>query len=154
MTRLGLALNETKTSVRDARRERFDFLGYTFGPHHYWNGGKWYLGASPSKKSVQRLKEKVGEILVPGNQAPWPEVCIQLNSLLRGWSNYFSHGTRLAAHHAIDSHVLVTVRQFLVRRHKVPSRGTRRFTAEVVFGSLGVINLSRAHRGSTPWASG
>ena len=29
----GLALNEAKTSVRDARRERFDFLGYTFGPH-------------------------------------------------------------------------------------------------------------------------
>ena len=35
MTRLGLALNEAKTAVRDARRERFDFLGYAFGPHHY-----------------------------------------------------------------------------------------------------------------------
>jgi RNA-directed DNA polymerase len=29
MARLGLTLNEAKTSVRDARRERFDFLGYT-----------------------------------------------------------------------------------------------------------------------------
>src|ERR1700752_2048393 len=35
MTKLGLALNETKTAVRDARHERFDFLGYNFGPHHY-----------------------------------------------------------------------------------------------------------------------
>src|SRR5512132_2494697 len=35
MTRLGLALNEAKTAIRDARRERFDFLGYAFGPHHY-----------------------------------------------------------------------------------------------------------------------
>src|SRR3984893_6238111 len=34
MSRLGLSLNETKTSVRDAREERFDFLGYSFGPHH------------------------------------------------------------------------------------------------------------------------
>jgi RNA-directed DNA polymerase len=33
MTKLGLTLNEVKTSVRDARTERFDFLGYTFGPH-------------------------------------------------------------------------------------------------------------------------
>ena len=27
MTRIGLVLNDTKTSVRDARREHFDFLG-------------------------------------------------------------------------------------------------------------------------------
>ena len=32
MTTLGLTLNEEKTSVRDARQESFDFLGYTFGP--------------------------------------------------------------------------------------------------------------------------
>jgi len=35
MARLGLALNEAKTSVRGARGERSDFLGYTFGPHRY-----------------------------------------------------------------------------------------------------------------------
>src|SRR5229473_4772674 len=32
MTRLGLTLNEAKTSLRDARQERFTFLGYSFGP--------------------------------------------------------------------------------------------------------------------------
>ena len=31
--RLGLTLNERKTSIRSAREEQFDFLGYTFGPH-------------------------------------------------------------------------------------------------------------------------
>ena len=97
MTRLGLTLNEAKTSVRDARRERFDFLGYTFGPHHYRKDGHWYLGASPSKKSVQRLKEKVGDLLVPGNTSAWPEVRDRLNRLLRGWSTYFGYGTRLLA---------------------------------------------------------
>ena len=33
MTKLGLTLNEAKTSLKDARQERFDFLGYSFGPH-------------------------------------------------------------------------------------------------------------------------
>lgn len=33
MTRIGLTLNEAKTSIKQARRERFDFLGYSFGPH-------------------------------------------------------------------------------------------------------------------------
>src|SRR5271167_269180 len=67
MTKLGLTLNEVKTSVRDARTERFDFLGYTFGPHCYQRNGKRYLGASPSEKSVKRVKTKVNDVLVPGN---------------------------------------------------------------------------------------
>jgi RNA-directed DNA polymerase len=57
MTKLGLTLNEDKTSVRDARQERLAFLGYSFGPHYPYKGnGQWYWGASPSKKSVQRLR--------------------------------------------------------------------------------------------------
>src|SRR3954466_7276999 len=63
MTKLGLKLNEAKTSVKDARRESFDFLGYTLGPRHHPNGGRWYLGASPSKKSVLRIKTKIGALL-------------------------------------------------------------------------------------------
>jgi RNA-directed DNA polymerase len=154
MTRLGLMLNEDKTSVRNARKERFDFLGYAFGPHHYRKDGHWYLGASPSKKSVQRLKQRVGDILVPGNQAPWREVQDQLNSLLRGWSAYFSYGTRLIAYRAVDNHVNHSVRHFLVRRHKVSTRGTRRFSDGVVFGELGVLRLREVHLGPAPRALG
>ena len=43
-----------------------------------------YLGASPSKKSVQRLKTKIGDLLVPSNIDPWPEVRDKLNRSLRG----------------------------------------------------------------------
>src|SRR5215469_8385869 len=43
MTRLGLTLNEAKTSLRDARQERFTFLGYSFDPHWYKANGQWYL---------------------------------------------------------------------------------------------------------------
>jgi RNA-directed DNA polymerase len=45
---------------------------------------------------VQRLKTMVGNLLVPGNNEPWPEVRDTLNSVLLGWSNYFSYGTRRA----------------------------------------------------------
>src|SRR4030081_940661 len=74
MTKLGLTLNEAKTSLKDAQKERFEFLGYSLGPHHYWKNGQQYLGASPSKKSVQRVKTKIGDVLVPGNKAPWLQV--------------------------------------------------------------------------------
>src|ERR687885_190679 len=150
MTRLGLSLNGAKTSVRDARQERFDFLGYTFGPHRFRKDGHWYLGASPSKKSLQRLKARVGAILVPGHQAPWPEVRDRLNSVLRGWSAYFGYGTRLMAYRAVDNYVCARVRRFLVRRHKVPSHGTRRFSDEAVFGELGVLRLRQVHLCAPP----
>jgi RNA-directed DNA polymerase len=52
MARLGLCINEAKTSLKEARQERFDFLGYSFGPHYYKAVGRRYLGASPSKKIV------------------------------------------------------------------------------------------------------
>jgi RNA-directed DNA polymerase len=150
MTRLGLTLNEAKTALRDARRERFDFLGYAFGPHRYRKDGHWYLGASPSKRSVQRLKDKVGQLLVPGNTGAWPEVRDRLNRLLHGWAAYFGYGTRLPAYRAVDNHVYASVRRFLVRRHKVPSRGTNRFPREAVFGALGVLQLRRVHLGPPP----
>jgi RNA-directed DNA polymerase len=153
MTKLGLALNEQKTAVRDARRERFDFLGYSFGPHRYRKDGHWYLGASPSHKSVLRLKAKVSDLLVSGNMGTWTEVRDRLNRLLRGWSTYFSHGTRMPAYRAVDYHVYDRVRHFLVRRHKVPSRGTNRFSYEAVYGALGVLHLRRVHLGPQPCAS-
>jgi RNA-directed DNA polymerase len=143
MTRLGLTLNEAKTSLRNAREERFDFLGYSFGPHYFPKNGRRYLGASPSKKSVARLKPRISAILHRGNTAPWSEVRADLNRVLKGWSGYFGYGTCTPAYCAIDHHVVTRVRRFLVRRHKVPSHGTTRFSHETIFGELGVVRLRK-----------
>ena len=67
---------------------------------------------------------------------PWPEVRDHLNATLRGWSNYFGYGTRLMAYRAVNHYVYERVRNFLRRRHKVPSRGTTRFSDAIVFGKL------------------
>jgi RNA-directed DNA polymerase len=139
MTRLGLSLNRTKTCVRDARKERFDFLGYSFGPHCFKQTGQTFIGTSPSKKSVQRLKDKVGAILVPGNKGTWEEVRDTLNRLLRGWGGYFSPGSHYATDRVIEAHVYDRVRNFLARRSKLPTRGSRHIRIDAVFGTLGVL---------------
>jgi RNA-directed DNA polymerase len=143
MTRLGLTLNEAKTSLRNAREESFNFLGYGFGPHYFPVNGRKYLGASPSKKSVARLKPRISAILYRGRNAPWSEVCADLNRVLTGWSHYFGYGTCTPAYTAINHHVVTRVRHFLARRHKVLSRGTRRFSSETIFGELGVLRLRK-----------
>jgi RNA-directed DNA polymerase len=143
MTRLGLTVNEAKTSLKNARQERFDFLGYSFGPHRYKANGLWYLSGSPSKKSVQQFKTKVGNLLVPGNNDPWPEVRDTLNRSLLGWSNYFCHGTCRSAFRGVDQYVYERVRDFLARRHKMAGRGTKRFSRDVVYGERGLLRLER-----------
>lgn len=150
MTRLGLTLNEEKTSLKNARQERFDFLGYSFGPHYFGKNGKRYLGASPSKKSVQRFKATVCKLLVPGNHDPWPEVGDRLNRSLRGWFGYFSYGTYRRVHRGVDRYVYERVRDFLVRRHKVAGRGTRRFSTDIVYGELVLLRLERLPRTAPP----
>jgi len=147
VTRMRVTLNEAKTGIKQARKESFNFLGYTFGPHRYRKDGHWYLGASPSKKAVTRIKEKVGDLLKPGNTGTWLEVRDRLNQVLRGWSAYFSYGTRTQAYRAVDHYVADCVRHFLRRRHKVSSRGTTRFSDDVVFSELGVLQLRRVQLG-------
>jgi RNA-directed DNA polymerase len=141
MARLGLTLNEAKTSVKDARTESFDFLGYTIGPTFAPQGGQKYLGASPSRKSVQRVKDKIGDLLTPRNKGSWLQIRGKLNRLLAGWSAYFSYGTCVRTYRAIDAYVGDRVRRFLAKRHKEPGQGTRPFSRGRIFGELGVTQL-------------
>src|SRR5436190_3735894 len=150
MCRIGLTLNEAKTSIKQARTERFDFLGYTFGPHRKRKNGRVFIGESPSKKSVSRLRRKVGDLLTPSNVAAWPEVRHRLNSVLRGWSSYFSCGDRYQAYRAVDHYVYDSVRHFLRRRQKVSSLGSSRFPTNVVFGKLGVLRMRDVFWSSLP----
>ena len=139
MGRLGLQLNENKTVIRDGQKGTFNFLGYTFGSMTFKKDGSWYLGASPSKTSVSRLKKKIGMVLRPGEKGAWPDVRDRLNALLRGWCTYFCYGTTMIAYRAVERNVYNRVRRFLVQRHKVRSRGNLRYPSERVFGELGVM---------------
>src|SRR4029450_6988025 len=84
---------------------------------------------------------------------PCPDVRDALNAFLFGWSRYFSYGTHRAVFRGIDYYVYERVRDFLARRHKVPRRGTRRFSYEVIYGARGVPPLDRAPLTGAPCAS-
>jgi RNA-directed DNA polymerase len=144
--KLGLSLNEAKTRVCDARRESFDFLGYTFGPMVFRRTGKTYVGATPSKKRVKRFKESLRSELHVGNHAPLEEVVVAVNRKLRGWSRYFSVGTLEPAYRVVDRYTEALFRRFLVRRHKVPGRGTRRFSNRYFYEELGLVRLGDRRR--------
>jgi RNA-directed DNA polymerase len=137
MERIGLALNEKKTSVKNVWVEPFDFLGYRFGVMYSPRTGQKYLGAAPSPKAIERLRAGIRGKLRPGNQGAWPAVVQGLNRTLRGWTQYFCYGTVHRIRQKLDRYVHERVRAFLRRRHK----RTCRLDWNVHHGELGVVSL-------------
>jgi RNA-directed DNA polymerase len=105
------------------------------------------LGPFRRRKACSGSKTKVSEILVPSNVGSWTEVRTQLNQSLRGRCGYFAYGSLYASDKVIEQHLYDRVRNFLARRHKVPTRGIRRIRADYVFGELGVLRprFARPH---------
>jgi RNA-directed DNA polymerase len=59
MVKLKLTVNEEKTRICKVPDGEFDFLGYTFGRMFSARTGEARIGYRPSKKSIQRVVEKV-----------------------------------------------------------------------------------------------
>ena len=143
MTKLGLTINEAKTSLRNARQERFDFLGYRSARIGLRRTGNGIWARARPRRVCNGSRQGVGDLLVPSNIDPWPEVHNKLNRSLRGLSDYFGYGSRCKASRSIDEYVIERVRRFLVRRHKVQGHRNRRFTFDVIHRELGVLCLQR-----------
>jgi len=106
---MDLEINRDKTRVVDLRQEKasLDFLGYTFRWDRdlYWSG-KRYLNVEPSRKSLQRERERINE-LTDRRQGctPIPRLIERLNRQLKGWANYFCFGYPRKAFGKIDWHL-------------------------------------------------
>lgn len=155
MAKLKLTLNETKTHVCRVPREKFDFLGYTFGRWYSPRTGRAYLGFRPSKKRVLRLCRRISELTGRRWVLLDHEMMVgRLNRVLRGWANYFSRGSVSRAYRAVDSHARARLRQWLCRKHKVPGRGTARFPLRYVYDTLKLAELqTRGSRRNFPCAN-
>jgi len=143
-----LTLNEEKTRTCDAWQESFNFLGYTFGVRYAFGSGRKYLGASPSSKSLARLRDKVRELTGPETTWLHEEILVgAINRLVRGWTSYFSYGSLWRAYVKMERFLAERVRGWLVRKHKLGTRGQRRYPAEYLYGPMGLVHLPTALKG-------
>ena len=90
LSRMGLMLNETKTRQIDAREDSFNFLGFTIRYDRDLKGRNTkYWNIMPSKKSEEKIRDKVGEFLKTHGHYKAEDVVKELNTIMRGWLNYF-----------------------------------------------------------------
>lgn len=119
-----LEINREKTRVVDLREQgaSLNFLGYTFRYDRDLKGrARKYLNVFPSKKAVQREREKLHG-MTDSHQCfkPIPVLIGELNRHLKGWANYFSFGYATSAHCEIDRYIRGRLIQHLQRRSQRP----------------------------------
>ena len=142
MQTLKLTVNETKTRIAKLPGDSFDFLGYTFGRRYSRRTGRAYYGLAPSKKKVQAFTAALSARTT--RRTLWQEVGLlvtSLNTMLRGWSNYFRLGDVTRAYRAVTRHVRGRLRRWLCRKHKIPGWGGTQFPNEYLQEVLGLVTL-------------
>jgi RNA-directed DNA polymerase len=104
--------------------QRFSWLNglYTFRYDRDLRGRRRdYLNLCPSKKSLQRERDKLREMTDPKQCfKPIPVLIAQINTHLTGWGNYFDHGYPRMAFRQINRFVQERLEKHLKGRSSAP----------------------------------
>ena len=144
LSRLGLTLNEEKSRLVQAS-QGFDFLGMTFRYRRTnrratklkYNCYRW-----PRRKAIESLKEKIRQRIGRRYSLSLEEIIGAINSILRGWYNYFKRSNGEPYFQRLDRFVRNRLRIFVKRKHNDEDRGTRRLAGDLL-DRLGLFRLAR-----------
>jgi RNA-directed DNA polymerase len=143
-TWMGLEINREKTRVLELKQEgaSLDFLGFSFRYDRSQFGVGRYLNVAPSKKALNREREKLRQMTskVHGWK-PIPVLIEELNRHLRGWANYFRFGYPREAFDQINRHVLLRLGRHLRRRSQRPFQPPKGVTAYEHYKRMGLRYL-------------
>jgi RNA-directed DNA polymerase len=141
LTKLDLQLNENKTEIKDARIEKFNFLGFQIGLVNNQQTGKQFPLIEPSAKSMKAVKQKI-KFLTQRKMNPVPinDIVKNLNATVRGWSNYFHYGHGHKKIKQVKYYMEESLRSQLRYRHKVKNRGAsyHKFPRTYLYDFLGL----------------
>ncbi len=151
LNRLKLTLHPTKTQVVYVGdgRQGFDFLGFHCRKVESWKyRGHHYLQRWPSRRAMQRVRERVKAITAPRHRLPEPigPIVDEVNQVLRGWAAYFRVGNSARKFMDVDHYVRERLAKFLAKK---AGRGGHQRTRYpwAFFDKLGVYQLN----GTVKW---
>jgi len=131
--------NEEKSRVVDVKRGgSFGFLGFDLREaKNRW--GKRFILRTPKRKKEQELLRRVATILRYCRHRKVTEVIGLINSVIRGWVNYFRVGNSRRVFNRIRSEVVKKIRRFAMRQRGRRGFGWKRWSNEVIRKEWGLM---------------
>lgn len=139
---LDLELNEDKSMITTAQ-SGFDFLGFHFIRKMSIHKNKEVTYIYPAGNSVKRFRESIAAI-VPKNLAHFKGMDVavkQLNSLIRGWYNYYKHTNASQMFKRLQKYIEWKVARYYCQIHKIRNV----FLGEEMYSKIsryGLVSLS------------
>lgn len=114
--KLGLKVNATKTHV--CRPSKLKYLGFGF----YKSTQTQQWSARPHESSVEKFQRKLKSLCKRSWSISLTDRIAMLNSVIRGWINYFSIGAMKSRIEKIDAHLRTMVRKVIWKQWKTPQK--------------------------------
>ena len=114
--KLGLKVNATKTHV--CRPNKLKYLGFGF----YKSPQTKQWRARPHETSVEKFERKLKQLCKRSWSVSMTERIAKLNSVTRGWINYFSIGAMKGKMEKIDEHLRTMLRKVIWKQWKTPQK--------------------------------
>ena len=145
---LELSLNEDKTRLIDAKKQRFDFLGFTLEVKRNPKTERWFPLITPSEEAMAEIKAEIKSLTCRRTLCLPKEVLIKkLNEVVRGWVGYFYYGNCSRALSTLKGFLDERVRIYLRRKHAKKSRGYKAYPYKYLYGNLGLYKIPT----TAPW---
>ena len=114
--KLGLKVNATKTHV--CRPNKLKYLGFGF----YRSPQTKQWTARPHETSVEKFQRKLKNLCKRSWSISMTDRIAKLNSVTRGWINYFSIGAMKGKIEKIDEHLRTMLRKVIWKQWKTPRK--------------------------------
>lgn len=114
--KLGLRVNATKTHV--CRPRKLKYLG--FGYYRSAQTKQWT--ARPHESSVEKFQRKLKKLCKRSWSISMTDRMSMLNSVIRGWINYFSIGAMKGKMEKVDEHLRTMLRKVIWKQWKTPQK--------------------------------
>jgi RNA-directed DNA polymerase len=121
-------------------RQGFDFLGFHCRKVESWKyRGHRYLQRRPSRRAMQRVRDRIKAITAPRHRLPEPvgPIVAEVNQVPRGWGAYFRVGNSTRKFQTLDRYARERLAKFLAKKAARAGHQRQRYTG-AFFAKLGV----------------
>lgn len=138
-----LRLKDKKTRIINARKQTFDFLGFTFMKKPSRRDGKVRAYYMPSAKAVKTIKKKVREVVNHKRPVKVEDIVKELAPVVGGWVNYFRMANSSERFGEVKEYVAQRVRKFMRRRRNEKGYGYKEYSNKYLYETLSLYRNYR-----------